>query len=158
MTCLSLTTLGHFPYCQKQHPKFHLASRLYLAWPSSTFKNLSPIPSKHHPSCLLAKLMYRLLTKQTSLFAPCVHLCIPVSPTGTPFPLRIHLPHSNSIHLTQLEAQDRKPIKEFFLWLVHVKVIPSSTSSSTLGHSRSYFNLSLSFFICKTIILLLPVS
>lgn len=115
MTRMSLITLGHFPYCQKQHPKFHLASELYLAWPSSTFKNVSPIPSKHHQSCLLAKLRYRLLTKQTSLFPPCMHLCIPVSPTGTPFPLCIHLPHTNSIHLTHLEAKDEKPIKEFFL-------------------------------------------
>lgn len=88
--------------------------RTLIVRPSSTFKNLSPIAS-HYQSPPLAKLLYLLLTKHSSVFVLCSHLFIPFSPPGTSVLLASTLPPKSAIHSSHLEAKDQKHVKEFFL-------------------------------------------
>lgn len=114
MPLMSLKTFHRSPQLPKTKSKdFNLASELDLIRPSSTFKNLSPIPS-HHQSYPLAKLTYLSLIRHTSLFVPCMHLLILFSPTRMPV-LLISASHPQFYSSNPSQSEESKPIKELFL-------------------------------------------
>lgn len=143
--------LSYFPWLPKTKSKMlSLASELYLVWPSSTFKTLSPIPSKHQQSCPLAKLIYLLLTihvSVTQVYTSHWNTC----------PLCSHLPSPLILFIQPtLKQRVKNLFRNSFL------IIPYKTYSIIHillnSWSLSYFNLGLSFSICKTIIIIPPTS